>query len=74
MHEERETYVKVNGKWIPYKNIPCYTCKYRYDIHCPKCGWNANGRYDTYGGIFITKEEADKLNEELKNENHRQTY
>ena len=41
--------VNINGKEVPLEKLPCWTCKWRYSIHCPKCVWNKDGKFNVYG-------------------------
>lgn len=65
--DNKELYIMVHGRWRAFKELPCSKCKDRYSLHCPKCEWNKYGNTNTYGGRLMTAEEAEKLNEELRN-------
>lgn len=45
---EPELMVEVNGKLVPLEKLPCWTCEWRYSIHCPKCEWNKDGKAKVY--------------------------
>ena len=46
--QEPELMVEVNGKLVPLSKLPCWTCEWRYSIHCPKCEWNKDGKVKVY--------------------------
>lgn len=46
--EDPEIMVEVNGKLVPLEKLPCWTCEWRYSIHCPKCEWNKDGKAKVY--------------------------
>lgn len=47
--QAKKTKVIINGKEIPLEKLPCWKCEWRYSIHCPKCEWNKDGKYNVYG-------------------------
>lgn len=57
---EKKLHCNIDGKFVPFDELPCARCKWRYDLHCPKCSWNADGRYNTYGGEMLTEKEAEE--------------
>lgn len=54
----KHLYCRIGNKWVLFSKLPCAKCKWRYSIHCPKCDWNSDGEYNTYGGKMMTEEEA----------------
>lgn len=50
VENDKELYVDINGKKVPFSKLPCAKCKWYYSIHCPKCNWNKGGKYNVYGG------------------------
>lgn len=47
--DKNNTLININGKKIPLEKLPCWDCEWRYSIHCPKCEWNKDGKYNVYG-------------------------
>lgn len=50
VENDKEVYVIINGKKVPFSKLPCSKCKWYYSMHCPKCNWNKEAKYNVYGG------------------------